>query len=269
MTNRWIDTLKRSEILAPWAIFLQKCGHSLAPRGSFSISENYDEYFAEMAFLNPEQVSAYRLKRYRSIATLIAREGGTSILDVALGDASTLLYLKKKIPSLISICGMDLSMRSVDHARKLGLTAFQMNLSEVSIEAIRVLHPEPIDWIIATEVLEHIPNPEVVLRTLTQIARKGVLISVPNTGFFPFRMQLLLGRFPKQWDLWPGEHLRFWTYRDFHWWLRGLNLRGAPTVYFGIPFISRIWKNLFADGILWHITSIENLEGPDENDPNR
>ena len=42
-----------------------------------------------------------------------------------------------------------------------------------------------------------------------------VLASVPNTGDIASRLRLLFGRFPKQWIVHPGEHVRYWTLRDF------------------------------------------------------
>jgi len=57
----------------------------------------------------------------------------------------------------------------------------------------------------------------------------------------------LFGSFPIQWRVHPGEHIRFWTYRDLKWWLKELDLydRSEIYVYEGIPFLNKIWKSLF------------------------
>ena len=184
------------------------------------------------------------------------------VLDVALGDATTLQYLKNRLPFLKQVYGTDLSEAAVANGNHLGIHSIQADISDVDEALLRDklgIVDSRVDWIIATEVLEHISEPERVLPTLLRLARRGVLVSVPNSGYYPFRFQLLMGRFPVQWDLWPGEHLRFWTYADFCWWLGELGVSGRAFVYFGLPILSRLWKNFFADGILWHLFPKKDL----------
>lgn len=69
--------------------------------------------------------------------------------------------------------------------------------------------------IVMSEFIEHIPNSEEVLKIVRQIAKNGVLISIPNIAYWKFRLQLLLGSFPKQWAVAPQEHLRYWSVYDF------------------------------------------------------
>jgi 2-polyprenyl-3-methyl-5-hydroxy-6-metoxy-1,4-benzoquinol methylase len=102
------------------------------------------------------------------------------------------------------------------------------------------------------EVLEHIPNPEKFIKTISKKAKKGVFFSVPNTGYISYRLRLLFGAFPMQWNIHPGEHLRFWTYRDLKWWLNELDLadRSEIYVYQGIPLLNKIYKGLFGAGFV-------------------
>ena len=55
-----------------------------------------------------------------------------------------------------------------------------------------------------------------------------------------------------QWTLHPGEHLRFWTYRDLKWWLNELSLIDKSTVhiYEGIPLLNKLWRGLFGAGFI-------------------
>ena len=72
------------------------------------------------------------------------------------------------------------------------------------------------DFITLFEVLEHVHNAEAVLMNIRKsFPEATVLASVPNTGSLASRLRLLFGRFPKQWIVHPGEHIRFWTLRDF------------------------------------------------------
>ena len=74
----------------------------------------------------------------------------------------------------------------------------------------------------ALEVLEHLPNPESLLRALAPKCKKAVVISVPNSGYWLHRLRFLCGRVPAQWRKHPGEHLRFWTLKDLKWWVSAI-----------------------------------------------
>jgi len=105
------------------------------------------------------------------------------------------------------------------------------------------------------EVLEHMPNPEKFLKLIIKKAKRGVFFSFPNTGYISYRLRLLFGAFPMQWRIHPGEHLRFWTYRDLKWWLKELELydKSEIYVYEGIPVLNRLWKGLFGAGFVVEI----------------
>ncbi len=58
---------------------------------------------------------------------------------------------------------------------------------------------------------------------------------------------MLMDSFVMQWCLHPGEHLRFWTYKDLQWWLVQLGYaeRSEIHIYEGMPFLNKIWGSLF------------------------
>ena len=51
-------------------------------------------------------------------------------------------------------------------------------------------------------------------------------------------------------DCTSSEHLRFWTIRDLKWWLGFLNIYNQSKIipYKRVPFLNKIWPNLFAEG---------------------
>ena len=63
-----------------------------------------------------------------------------------------------------------------------------------------------------------------------------------------------------QWALHPGEHLRFWTYRDLKWWLKelGFDKQSEVYVYEGIPVLNKLWKGLFGAGFMIKIKKEKN-----------
>ena len=81
------------------------------------------------------------------------------------------------------------------------------------------------DYITIFEVLEHISNAEqAIIRIRDTFKSKIAFISIPNSGSLYARIRLLRGRFPKQWVVHPGEHVRFWTLHDFNFMINGLGI---------------------------------------------
>ena len=61
------------------------------------------------------------------------------------------------------------------------------------------------------------------------------------------------GKFPVQWVVFPGEHLRFWSVPDFRAWVTSLSLpTPSITASNGFTFagIHRLWPNLFGNQIV-------------------
>jgi len=181
--------------------------------------------------------------RYPVFADVIEKD--SSVLDIGCGDGSTLIYLieKKKIRGE----GVDISERAVNMARAGGI---QAHVADVSSDKFKIR--KKYDYIIVSEVLEHIPNPEDVMKKAKGRFNKLLIISMPNTGHYLYRLRLLFGRFPVQWAYHPGEHLRFWTVKDFRQWAGELGFRivGMRT-HSGVPFLRVALPALFADSIVY------------------
>lgn len=79
-----------------------------------------------------------------------------------------------------------------------------------------------------SEILEHLPMPEDIMGKIVERA-EFLVISVPNSAFYRFRLQLLFGKFFKQWANHPSEHLRFWSHKDFLDWLSALDFEVVKT----------------------------------------
>lgn len=112
---------------------------------------------------------------------------------------------------------------------------------------------EVFDYVMLTEVVEHVADAEGLLRHVWLHTRRCLWVSFPNIAYFPHRWRLALGRFPVQWVVFPGEHLRFWSLPDFVEWAVGSGLP-VPTVLpsNGIVFgnLHRAWPNLLANQIV-------------------
>lgn len=183
--------------------------------------------------------------RYAVFAGLI--DPGSSVLDIGCGNGANLKHLTEK--KQIKGEGLDISEVAVSQAVADGIAA---RVADASSSAFSIA--DQYDYIIISEVLEHIPNPEDLLAKTRGRFRKGLILSMPNIGHYMYRLRLLFGHFPIQWAYHPAEHLRFWTISDFRLWLHRL---GFETLAFkphsGVPLLHGLWPNLFCDSAVFMV----------------
>ena len=205
---------------------------------------NYDDYWKNKRGDNLGYSNRWQKQRGDWIVERI--EAGSTVLDVGCGDGGVLLYMKKKKD--FKAIGADISNIVLDFLDSKGVEVVKFDIND--FDTIKNL-PE-VDYVMILEVLEHMPNPEKFLNMISKKAKKAIYFSFPNSGYISYRLRLLFGAFPMQWSLHPGEHLRFWTYRDLKWWLKELNLliNSEIHIYEGIPILNKIWKGLFGAGFI-------------------
>ncbi len=197
---------------------------------------DYDAYWRTRG---PHEVQP----RVRLMAGFI--EPGSSVFDVGCGDGTALAYLRRS--RNIEAFGCDLSEVAVQMAQEKGL-----HVQVCDVTAPEFQFDGTFDYIILSEVIEHIPDPEALLRNAGGHFRQGLIITIPNIGHIKHRARLLCGRFPVQWVYHPGEHLRFWTVLDFCRWAEELDYRVAALYPSnGTPWLYKRWPNLFANQVIF------------------
>jgi len=207
---------------------------------------DYEEYWTRVS-------QGYRpvsIAKQKMIASMI--EEGSSVLDVGCGGGNLLQYLveKKKIKPF----GVDVAVKADELTRKRGIEAQVADLTKDGFTL-----PQTYDYVVISEVLEHLPNPEQLMFKLKGKVNKFIIITVPNTGFIGERLRMLFGRFPKQWVLHPSEHLRFWTVADFIYWcgqlgFKVVSYRGMLDEFYDIKIkVWKFWPRLFARYVLYKI----------------
>jgi methionine biosynthesis protein MetW len=212
--------------------------------------KDYDEYWDNRGFHAPS------MRRAQKIAAHV--EPKSSFLDVGFGDGTVMEYLiENNKPK--KVIGVDISQRAVDYVTEKGLTAHAFDV--LSPEFEKFMKGKKFDYIIITEVLEHIQDAETVIETLRKHVNKAIFVSIPNAGFFAGRIRLLMGRFPLVMiQQHVKEHIRFWTLKDFIYWAgyHGFNVdkvivsSGLGVRY--LAFLEKLRPSLFADQFIYKIS---------------
>ena len=172
----------------------------------------YDEYWSGSTGWKPPAGLDDDLRAW--LDPLLVR--GHSVLDVGCGDGAR--YGARLRDSGLQVHGVDISGVAVAEARKRGIDARVARL-----EGVLPYPDASFDVVICLEVLEHLVDPETVAREIRRVLKPGgrALISVPNTGFYTTRLELLFtGHFnPRGSPVtqraypWRDPHVRFLTLR--------------------------------------------------------
>lgn len=213
-------------------------------------SLDYDKYWEAKRGQDMGSLSDWQIERANFVVSEVGLVQGATISDIGCGEGAIAHYIGQKIGTT-KLLGTDISDVALDRARSFGI-----QVEKVDIGRVEELSKIPTaDYQILFEILEHVPHSEDLLKEAYGKARRGVFFSFPNTGFFTHRLRLFFGRFPLQWKLYPGEHVRFWTKHDLHWWLRSLGYKNYKVHYYkGIPVLNKIWPSLFAAGFVVFIS---------------
>jgi 2-polyprenyl-3-methyl-5-hydroxy-6-metoxy-1,4-benzoquinol methylase len=157
-----------------------------------------------------EQKYQYKEFRYNShywvLKFLSERPAPLRIMDVGTATGYLGAILKEKHHSVVGI---------ESHAPFAALARRHYEqFHETDIETFNFPYREEFDYILFADVLEHLRNPEQVLkRALSCLKRDGrIIISVPNIANIIMRLKILLGRFEyDERGILDKTHLRFFT----------------------------------------------------------
>lgn len=128
----------------------------------------------------------------------IRRYAGHKVLDVGCGAGA---YVAPLLQAGHDCQGIEYSPECVEACRRRGLPVRRMDAHALEFEA------KSFDTVQMVEVLEHLPDPVKALEEAFRVARKNVLISVPNIDVIP-----VLSKYQVvPWHLLEATHLNFFT----------------------------------------------------------
>lgn len=135
------------------------------------------------------------------------RKNGAVILDVGCNVGMIGKELIEKKQAIVD--GIDINEEALRVAQNSYRKVFVRDLNDSRLE----IEEEKYDYIIFSDILEHLPRPDLILRNAAKYLKENgrVIISLPNIARFEIRIKLLFGKF----DYGPGilseDHLRFFT----------------------------------------------------------
>lgn len=159
-------------------------------------SENYDEYYSEENLAVPDFIN----KRLTEIVGEFSGFRQTNrLLDIGFG-AGTILQIASE--QKWQAFGIEVSAPAVEHAKKLGFEVFHGVL-----EAAK--YPDDyFDVITASEILEHLPEPQKLLDEVARILRPDGLFwaTTPSAKSLAYRLVGI------DWSvLYPPEHIQLFS----------------------------------------------------------
>jgi len=200
---------------------------------------DYDSYWRERGF------SIQKKLRPREVLVLDSIAGGSRVLDVGCGNSRLPIALKEKG---CAVTVGDISSVVLEGFRQHGIDAIRVDLANFDGTGLE----GHFDYLVLSEVLEHLANPEEALARLGKLADR-IWITVPNSAFYRYRLHLMFsGRFFTQWVHHPSEHLRFWSHADFLDWLDALGYAVVEAKASNGPvWLKDVWPNLFGHQVCY------------------
>jgi SAM-dependent methyltransferase len=138
---------------------------------------------------------------------ILARGKELAVLDLGFGAG---LLARRIRPACRYLAGVELD----PEAAKEGAPFFDDPVTGDLLEGISGPWKEPFDVIVAGDVLEHLPRPEILLGSLRRLLKPDgvLLLSLPNVANVTVRLGLLFGRFPyAPRGILDRTHLRFFS----------------------------------------------------------
>jgi 2-polyprenyl-3-methyl-5-hydroxy-6-metoxy-1,4-benzoquinol methylase len=144
-------------------------------------------------------------------------------IDIGCGDGIIGKLLKEQFGDNIYIVGCDISGKAIKYASSYYNEVLQIDIE--SGELGEKLCGRKFDYIVCLEVLEHLFRPEKLLKQCQTILKDDgeIIVSFPNIAWYKYRISMLRGKFPKNYLLYPGEHIWNFTLYSFEKLLRENN----------------------------------------------
>lgn len=159
---------------------------------------------------NPDKLASDNIDR---LSTQMI-EPKTRVLELGCATGFMSHYLSQT--KSCQVIGVDLNSEAIEQAKKHCHQTFVGDLDDEKLWQ-KLESIEPVDYVLASSVLEHTKDPWIILDRIYQIIRpKGhIVITMPNIAHWRARLHLLTGKWQYQdYGTFDRTHLRFFTYHS-------------------------------------------------------
>ena len=139
------------------------------------------------------------------------------------------------------VVGIDVDSKALETAAKLGIVTIWADAEEPL-----PFHDESFDVVVVGELLEHVRDPEALVRETHRLLRPGGTLvgSVPNGFRLKNRLRFIVGRHPES----DPTHLHLFAPEDIRRWLRGFD---DVRLHFIASRFLRLHPRLFANDVVF------------------
>lgn len=128
--------------------------------------------------------------RHKAALALVQASGAKTVLDLGSGDGLFLSLLRDRG---VTGKGLDLSDEGVAKAATKGLETAVYDFGSQALP-----YPDrSFDAVVMLDILEHLYDPESVLKEAARVSRAAVIVGVPNFSSLPARLQVVVGKVPE------------------------------------------------------------------------
>ncbi|MBA4318825.1 MAG: hypothetical protein C0412_10530 [Flavobacterium sp.] len=177
-----------------------------------------------------------------SIIPGLVKKEKALVLDVGCNTGMIGREIMRKKMGVVD--GVDINEEALRQAGAFYRKVFQRDLSsgEVAIE------DEKYDYIIFSDVLEHLSRPDLILRGVGKYLKDDgrIIISLPNVARMEIRLGLLMGKFDYAPGILSEDHLRFFTRKRALKMIEKCGYEAEKVIPTGLGHRLRFWVNLTA-----------------------
>jgi len=137
----------------------------------------------------------------KNLINFAIKNSGKNILDIGCATGE---YCQKLNEMGYKCIGIDINQKYIKKARENGIEAYVMSGDSLEFP------DNYFDTVLIFEVLEHVKNPDIILKEAKRVAKKNILITVPNCTEVS-----TLGKFGLTYDhMLEEDHINFFTKKD-------------------------------------------------------
>lgn len=163
------------------------------------------------------------------------------VLDLGCGNGATLGTFRGRHLELHGIDSSESGIR-IAHSTHRGIS---FTIGDISEDLPSFYAPSSFDFVICTEVVEHVYNPRGLIRNSFRVLKPQgrLLISTPYHGWLKNSLLAVTGRLDHHFTaLWDHGHIKFWSRRTLSLLLEEAGFESLEFV--GVGRVPYVWKSM-------------------------